>query len=133
MKRSASRRISCALDLRRGAFQHDVAQIVVRFDAHLPQNGIETQILDREGVFARRDLQLEASVVVGRHAGHLLAAPEQHHRRILHGLPLLVHDAAAGRIHAGRCCVRRSHCEQQDKEDKFFHNILRLIVICVAF
>ena len=66
-------------------------------------------------------------------AGHLLAAPEQHHRRILHGLPLLVHDAAAGRIHAGRCCVRRSHCEQQDKEDKFFHNILRLIVICVAF
>ena len=122
-----------ALDLRRGAFQHDVAQIVVRIDAHLPQDGIETQILDREGVFARRDLQLETSGVVGRHAGHLLAAPEQYHRRILHGLSLRVHDAASGRIHAGRYCVRRSHCEQQDKEDKFFHNILRLIVICVAF
>ena len=36
--------------------------------------------------------QAQAVLVVGRHAGHLLAAPEQYHRRILHGLSLLVHE-----------------------------------------
>lgn len=122
-----------AFDPGRRAFHHDLAQVVVLLDPHLPHDGVEPEVLYRQGILARRHFQHEAARVVGGHARHLVAAFQQHDRSVLHGLSLFVHHAALGRIDAGCECVCGGQRQYYDEEDKFFHTILLLFVICTAF
>lgn len=50
-----------AFDPGRRAFHHDLAQVVVLLDPHLPHDGVEPEVLYRQGILARRHFQHEAA------------------------------------------------------------------------
>ena len=110
-----------ALDLRGRGLEDDVAQIVAVGDADRARRRFEAEILHRERVGARGDLQREAPFVVGDRAGSLLRAAEQHDGGPLYGGALFVDDATRYGGGPGRRKLRNGRSQCHDEEDDAFH------------
>ena len=113
-------------DLRRGAPHDELTEVVVLFDADHPFHGVEAEVLDLEGVLAGGNLQFEASVGVGGHAGYLLLILHQNDRRILDGLALLVDDASVSRAESGGRSLNGAD-DHHDPNDPLFHGKYRVL------
>ena len=109
------------VDLRGGGVECQVAQVGRRFDAHLAFQRLESDEPDGEGVVARRNFQREAALGVGRCACGLQPVLQQNHRREFHGVALLCHHTARGRVVLRPEGPQNGHYYNHDEGGQFFH------------
>lgn len=110
-----------AFDPGGGVAHDDLSEVVVLFDADDAFHGIESEILDLEGVFTGCDLQFEPSVGVGGHSDDLLGSFEEYDRGVFDGLSLFVDDAPDGGAESCGVSRRGGHGKRYDQEDPLFH------------